>query len=108
MSKSASDSNLCEQSGDSGEEEQTIALCSDGSFMVRPLVDASLNIAAMAKRFESLGQVTHNNYLLHVRLFPQLSGLTSGFTLFADGRAVFRDSADATAARSAYAQFIGT
>jgi adenylyltransferase/sulfurtransferase len=75
--------------------------------MVRPARELDLDIPAMAKRMQNLGIVSNNAWLLHVQLHTLKDGALAGFTLFRDGRAVFRGVKDAAEARTAYARYIG-
>jgi molybdopterin-synthase adenylyltransferase len=77
-------------------------LCGRDAVQIRPSESRVLELAALARRLQKLGDVRSNEYL--VRFFP------AGYeiTVFADGRAIIKGTEDTARARSLYAKYIGT
>lgn len=84
-----------------GGDGDTMALCGTDAVQVRPVTGRQLDLAALARRLDAVGEVTVTPFLLRLE--------TEGrqLTVFADGRAIVKGTTDATAARSLYSQYIG-
>jgi molybdopterin-synthase adenylyltransferase len=80
---------------------QTTELCGADAVQVMVYPPAQLSLEALAERLRAAGSVDYNSYLLRFQ--------TNGYqlTVFPDGRAIVKGTADATEARSVYARFIG-
>ncbi len=81
----------------------TTVLCGRNAVQVTPAVPAQLDLPAFAKRWSDLGRITSNPFL--VRLNVSTGELE--ITLFRDGRAIIKGTDDPTAARTAYAKYVG-
>ncbi|MBI1347274.1 thiazole biosynthesis adenylyltransferase ThiF [bacterium] len=82
---------------------QTTVLCGRNAVQVTPAEAAQLDLAALSQRWSNLGQVTSNPFLAKL----QVTGQPLELTVFRDGRAIIKGTDDPTAARTAYAKFIG-
>lgn len=80
---------------------QTAVLCGRDSVQVRPLVPSRPDFAALAERLRPLGEVVSNDWLLRFRTED------AELTLFSDGRAVVKGTADPVRARSLVARTFG-
>jgi adenylyltransferase/sulfurtransferase len=80
---------------------QATALCGRDSVQVRPLVASRPDFAALAERLRPLGEVVANEFLLRFR------AADAELTLFADGRAIVKGTADPARARSLVARTFG-
>ncbi len=83
------------------ETPQAAVLCGRDSVQVRPLVPSRPDFAALAERLRPLGEVVANDYLLRFRANDL------ELTLFSDGRAVVKGTADPVRARSLVARTFG-
>jgi adenylyltransferase/sulfurtransferase len=90
---------------EAGGETGTAFLCGRDAVQVRPARQpgsrAELDLASLAARLAPLGTVNHNDYLV------QFAADGFEITLFADGRAIIKGTAEASTARSVYAKYIG-
>jgi adenylyltransferase/sulfurtransferase len=79
-------------------------LCGRDAVQVRSAVDARIDLAALAQRLCSVGEVSHTPYF--VRCAPRDP---AGFslTIFADGRTLVHGTSDPARARSLAARFVG-
>lgn len=83
------------------ETPQASILCGRDSVQVRPLVPARPDFASLSERLRPLGEVVSNDYLLRFRTDDV------ELTLFADGRALVKGTADPARARSLVARTFG-
>ncbi|OYW18906.1 MAG: thiamine biosynthesis protein ThiF [Planctomycetales bacterium 12-60-4] len=81
----------------------TTVLCGRNAVQVTPASPAQLDLPAFARRWADLGRVMSNPFL--VRLNASAGDLE--VTLFRDGRAIVKGTDDPTAARTAYAKYVG-
>jgi molybdopterin-synthase adenylyltransferase len=77
-------------------------LCGRNAVQLSPPRGSAVSLAALAKKLDGVGRVSHNRYLLRLAV----DGYT--LTVFPDGRAIIGGTDDITAARSLYAKYIGT
>jgi molybdopterin-synthase adenylyltransferase len=77
-------------------------LCGRNAVQLNPSGRASLSLAALAEKLESVGRVTQNRYLVRAAIDPYL------LTIFPDGRAIIGGTDDIATARGVYAKYIGT
>ena len=77
-------------------------LCGRDAVQVRPTTAGELRLDALADRLATVGQVRRNPHL--VRLVVDDHELT----IFRDGRAIIKGTADPALARSLYARYVGT
>lgn len=82
---------------------ETTVLCGRNAVQVAPPPGLSLSLEELAKRLESVGQVTVNPYLLRLLVADSEMDLT----VFSDGRAIIKGTDDLGVARSLYARYIG-
>ena len=82
---------------------ETTVLCGRNAVQVAPPPGLSLSLEELAKRLESVGQVTANPYLLRLLVADSEMDLT----VFSDGRAIIKGTDDLGVARSLYARYIG-
>ena len=76
-------------------------LCGRDAVQVKPRGMQPPDFPALGARLAPLGDVVHNEYLLRFRTEE------CELTLFRDGRAIIKGTADPGAARSLYARYIG-
>jgi molybdopterin/thiamine biosynthesis adenylyltransferase len=79
----------------------TAVLCGRNAVHVHPRPAQALDLAALAGRLAGAGPVSVNNYLLRL----EVEGYQ--LTLFADGRAIIKGTADPVQARALYARYVG-
>jgi molybdopterin-synthase adenylyltransferase len=79
----------------------TSVLCGRNAVQIRPRPVQSLNLAALATRLEGVGRLAVNDYLLRL----EVEGCQ--LTLFPDGRAIVKGTADPVQARALYARYVG-
>ncbi|QEG34836.1 ThiF family adenylyltransferase [Bythopirellula goksoeyrii] len=77
------------------------SLCGRNSVQISPAAGESVNMAVLAERLSSLGQVTSNPYLLRVTIGQYL------LTVFADGRTIVGGTDDPAVARTVHAKYVG-
>ena len=80
------------------------ALCGSGAVQVLPAAGRGVDLAALARRLEPVGDFDQTPFFLRGKLDDPPQRLT----VFADGRALFHDVDDPARARALYARFIGT
>lgn len=80
---------------------ETASLCGRNAVQVNPGRGHTINLNEMAKRWENIGQVSVNEYL--VKLIVDNYELT----IFPDARAIIKGTDDATVARGVYAKYVG-
>ena len=83
-----------------GERRPHITLCGRNSVQIHER-ERSLDFAALGARLEPLGRVRYNEFVLKFFIAPY------EMTLFPDGRAIIKGTADPGVARSLYARYIG-
>jgi adenylyltransferase/sulfurtransferase len=76
-------------------------LCGHDAVQVRALSTRAPDLAALGQRLQALGTVQVNEYLLRLRVPPY------ELTVFDDGRAIVKGTADEALARSLVARWIG-
>ncbi len=78
------------------------SLCGRNAVQVRTAIHgASLDLAGLAERLQSVGQVSYNQYLLRFVVDDY------ELTVFPDARAIIKGTDDAQVARSVYARYVG-
>ena len=77
-------------------------ICGREAVQLSPLVDANVDLAIMARRWQALGEVTLNRFYARLR-FSERETLT----LFRDGRVIVDGTGDVVRARTMYAQLVG-
>jgi molybdopterin/thiamine biosynthesis adenylyltransferase len=76
-------------------------LCGRNAVQVRPRRATEVDLAALAERLKSSGEVKANEYLLRLR-----AGAYE-LTIFRDSRAIIQGTDDTSLARTLYARFVG-
>lgn len=92
------------------ESSQGTSLCGRNAVQVRPPRHASngdgngarLDLAGLASRLQEVGEVSHNEFLLRLRVDSY------ELTLFPDARAIIKGTDNPALARSLYARYIGS
>ena len=84
------------------EEKQRdpVSLCGRNAVQIHECRQA-IDLADLGRRLESLGDVRANEFALRFRAAPY------EMTIFADGRAIIKGTADPAIARSLYARYVG-
>jgi adenylyltransferase/sulfurtransferase len=80
---------------------QTTSLCGRNAVQVSHRTPAKLNFEEMASHLEKMGEVSYNRFLLKFNVESY------EFTVFPDGRAIIKGTADVDKARTLYAKYIG-
>ncbi|HEX2138822.1 MAG TPA: hypothetical protein VHG33_03825, partial [Woeseiaceae bacterium] len=68
--------------------------------------EAPLDIGAVAERLRRHGKVIANEYLVRAHIID--NGKPVELTLFPDGRAIVKGTAEASVARTLYARYVGS
>lgn len=84
-----------------GETEAFTTLCGRDAVQISPLHPRSVDFALLAKRFQPLGRVEQNPFLLRFHV----DGCTLVF--FRDGRVLVQGTSEITTARTLYAKYVG-
>ncbi|MFD0672979.1 ThiF family adenylyltransferase [Cohnella sp. GCM10027633] len=84
------------------EESAAVSLCGRNTIQIQPTRPLAYSLARFAARWEAIGDVEHNEYLVKLRRAG-----TPDFVLFADGRALIMGTDDATLARRLYTELLG-
>jgi adenylyltransferase/sulfurtransferase len=84
---------------------QTTTLCGRNAVQVTQRRAAALNFGELARQLEASGPVSANKFLLKFQVTD--GGDPYEFTVFPDGRAIIKGTADADRARTLYAKYIG-
>ena len=84
-----------------GEGRAPITLCGRNSVQIHEHARA-VDLAALARRLEPLGEVRANGLLLRFHVAPHT------LTVFPDGRALIQGTTDVGRARSLYARYVGS
>ncbi|MDF2681698.1 MAG: thiamine biosynthesis protein ThiF [Brevibacillus sp.] len=84
-----------------GPTEEFATLCGRDTVQIRPRHPGTVDLFQLAKRFEPLGSVEHNRFLLrfHVDRYT--------LVFFQDGRVLVQGTDDVTIARTLYAKYVG-
>ena len=77
-------------------------LCGRNAVQLSPPERQPIMLETMAKKLSPIGPVTHNRFLLRLRVDDYV------LTLFPDGRAIIGGTEDIATARSVYAKYIGS
>lgn len=86
----------------SGEKGAAVtSLCGRNSVQISPTVSETVNLAVLAERLSSLGQITANPYLVRLAVGQYL------ITVFADGRTIVGGTDDPVVARTVHAKYVG-
>jgi adenylyltransferase/sulfurtransferase len=80
---------------------QTTSLCGRNAVQVSHRAPASLDFQSLAAHLATMGQVSFNRFLLKFNVESY------EFTVFPDGRAIIKGTADTDKARTLYAKYIG-
>jgi adenylyltransferase/sulfurtransferase len=92
----------------------TTSLCGRNAVQITPAGaeggGSGLDLAGLATRLGAHGDFRHNGYLVHGRFHAETDGQGEPLelTLFPDGRAIIRGTAEPEAARSIYAKYVGS
>jgi molybdopterin/thiamine biosynthesis adenylyltransferase len=86
---------------DGAHGSQTTSLCGRNAVQVSHRTPAKLNFEEMASHLEKTGEVTYNRFLLKFNVESY------EFTVFPDGRAIIKGTADVDKARTLYAKYVG-
>ena len=77
------------------------SLCGRNSVQISPTAGEAVDLAVLAARLGSLGQVTANPYLVRLAIGDYL------LTVFADGRTIVGGTDDPAVARTVHAKYVG-
>jgi molybdopterin-synthase adenylyltransferase len=80
---------------------QTTSLCGRNAVQVSHRIPGKLDFEAMARELGALGKVSFNKFLLKFDVDDYQ------FTVFPDGRAIIKGTADADKAKTLYAKYVG-
>jgi molybdopterin-synthase adenylyltransferase len=83
---------------------QTTILCGRNAVQISPPEKRPIVLSELAARLQGHGEVTHNQFLLRLKL----SSPAFEVTVFPDSRAIIKGTDDITVARSLYARYVGT
>jgi molybdopterin-synthase adenylyltransferase len=86
---------------DGAHGSQTTSLCGRNAVQVSHRTPARLNFEEMASHLGKMGEVSYNRFLLKFNVESY------EFTVFPDGRAIIKGTADVDKARTLYAKYIG-
>jgi adenylyltransferase/sulfurtransferase len=86
---------------DAESAEFSAVLCGRDAVQIAPPRPARIDLAGLAARLETLGDVKQNEYLV------RFTAGENELTVFADARAIIRGTDDVSVARSLYAKFVG-
>jgi adenylyltransferase/sulfurtransferase len=84
-----------------GRAAQSAALCGRDAVQVRPPAGTHVDLAALAARLSSVGEVAANEYLVRFK------GRDAQMVVFGDGRAIVKGVSDPAQARTLYARYVG-
>ncbi len=76
-------------------------LCGKNAVQIMSRNTGNLDLANLAKRLESLTDVSHNNFMLKFKV------KNNGFTVFPDGRAIITGTDDTGIANNLYSKYLG-
>ena len=80
---------------------QTTSLCGRNAVQVSHRTSSKLNFEDVATHLKELGEVSYNRFLLKFKVEDH------EFTVFPDGRAIIKGTADVDRARTLYAKYVG-
>jgi len=80
---------------------RTATLCGRDAIQVSPGRAQALDLAELGRRLEATGPVSVSDFLVRCRVDGH------EMTVFADGRAIIKGTADLAVARSLYARYVG-
>ncbi len=86
---------------DAANGDSSAVLCGRDAVQISPSGPTEIDLALLATRMQSVGDVKHNEYL--VRFFSGKNEVT----VFRDGRAIIKGTDDISVGRSIYARFVG-
>lgn len=86
---------------DADTREFAAVMCGRHAVQVSPATTARVDLAALGRKLESVGEVKANDYLLRFRTGDY------ELTVFQDARSIIRGTDDIATARSLYARYIG-
>jgi adenylyltransferase/sulfurtransferase len=86
---------------DGAHGSQTTSLCGRNAVQVSHRSATKLNFEELARQLSASGSVSHNRFLLKFNVDDY------EFTVFPDGRAIIKGTADTEKARTLYAKYIG-
>ena len=81
--------------------QKTTTLCGRDAVQVTRAEPVKLDFAALARRFEKMGEASFNPFMFQAKL----DGYE--FTVFPDGRAIIKGTGDPAQAKTIYAKYIG-
>lgn len=85
-----------------GRRSHSAVLCGRNAVQLTPPTAQRLSLPALATKLASVGQVSHNAFLLRLTVDDFL------LTIFPDGRAIIGGTEDIATARSLYARYVGS
>jgi molybdopterin-synthase adenylyltransferase len=77
------------------------SLCGQNSIQITPAKVSAISFDNLADRLRAVGTVSHNEYMLKLRVEPY------EFTIFPDGRAIVKGTGDETLAKTLLSKYIG-
>ena len=80
---------------------RTTALCGQNSVQVLNPETSEVSLAKLAKRLNSVGEVSYNEFMLHFKVDNH------EVVVFPDGRAIVKDTNDEALAKGLYSKYIG-
>ena len=86
---------------DAETQEFSAVLCGRNAVQIAPPKPTVINLAGLAAKLGSLGDVKQNEYLV------RFSSNGHEMTIFADGRAIVKGTDDVSSARALYSRYIG-
>ncbi len=85
--------------------EATLSLCGRDAVQVRPAHAAAVDLPGLAARFERIGAVTLNPFMLRATL--PTADRAAELSVFKDGRAIVHGTTDPAIARTVVAKYVG-
>jgi molybdopterin-synthase adenylyltransferase len=82
-------------------ETRTASLCGQNAVQITPAKTDKISFKNLADRLKAVGTVTHNDYMLKLRIEPY------EFTIFPDGRTIVKGTSDETTAKNLLSKYIG-
>jgi molybdopterin-synthase adenylyltransferase len=82
--------------------KQAATLCGRDAVQIRPHTPIDLDLGALASRLAAVGSVRQGPHLVRLTVPPH------ELTVFRDGRAIVKGTAEIAVARSLYARYVGT
>jgi molybdopterin-synthase adenylyltransferase len=81
---------------------RTAILCGRNAVQLAPPEGSRVDLDALARKLQAVGQVTRNAYLVRLKVEPY------ELTVFADGRTIVSGTDDVAVARTVHAQYVGS